>query len=164
MAETLEVSQMLANSYEPKRAFRWIFACEGIDSFTAKTAGRPKIKHEETVIDFINQKSYFAGKRDWEKIDIELNDPISPSAAQKVTDWLRLISDPATGRAGYKDFYTKTITLKLLDPGGTVVEQWIGKNVWPSDVDFNSVALDYKSSEVVTIKCSLRADSWNLAF
>lgn len=164
MAETLEVSQMLANSYEPKRAFRWYLSIDGIDAFTAKTAGRPNEKHEETVIDYINQKSYFAGKREWETIDISLYDPISPSAAQKVFQWLQLVSSAETGRMGYKDFYTKTVTLKLLDPGGTVVEQWTGKNVWPSNVKFNATELDYSKSDALTVSLTLRADIWSLNF
>jgi hypothetical protein len=33
MAEVLEVQDMLANTYEPKRKFRWILQIEGIDAF-----------------------------------------------------------------------------------------------------------------------------------
>ena len=33
MAETLSVTDMLPNKFEPKRKFRWVFACEGIDAF-----------------------------------------------------------------------------------------------------------------------------------
>lgn len=163
MAETLEVSQMLANSYEPKRAFRWYLSIEGIDAFTAKTASRPKRKNEPVTIDYINQKSYFAGKSEWQEIDVELNDPISPSASQKVMQWLQLVHSTQVGRMGYKDFYVKTVVLKLLDPAGTVVEQWTGKNVWPSSVEFGE-QLDYSKNDVMTVKFTMRADDWTLAF
>ena len=162
MAETLDVSQMLANEYEQKRQFRWLIAIDSIDAFTARTAKRPSKKFESTVIDYINQKSYFAGKGEWAELDFEFNDPISPSASQKIMNWLRLVHDDPTGRMGYKDFYTKTLTLKLLDPAGTVVEQWKGVNMWPMNVDFGG--LDYKESEVVTVKCTFRADRYILEF
>ena len=38
MAETLSVTDMLPNKFEPKRNFRWVFAIEGIDSFLMKSA------------------------------------------------------------------------------------------------------------------------------
>ena len=43
MAETLPVTDMLPNKFEPKRKFRWVFAIEGIDSFLMKTSARPTI-------------------------------------------------------------------------------------------------------------------------
>ena len=36
MAETLSVTDMLPNKFEPKRQFRWVLAMEGIDAFIAK--------------------------------------------------------------------------------------------------------------------------------
>lgn len=162
MAETLDISQMLANDYEPKRKFRWILEIDGIDAFTARTASRPKHAFEETIVDFINTKQYFAGKNTWEAIPIELVDPISPSASQKVMQWLRLIHDTPTGRMGYKSMYAKNFSLKLLGPVGDVVEKWNFINGWPNNPDFGE--LDYKDSEVVTVKFNLRFDEARLEF
>ena len=36
MAETLSVTEMIPNKFEPKRKNRWIFAIEGIDAFIEK--------------------------------------------------------------------------------------------------------------------------------
>ena len=36
MADTLSVTDMLPNKFEPKRKFRWVFAIEGIDAFLMK--------------------------------------------------------------------------------------------------------------------------------
>ncbi len=38
MAETLSVTEMLPNKFEPKRKFRWVFQIEGVDAFLIKTA------------------------------------------------------------------------------------------------------------------------------
>lgn len=113
-AEILEAQQLLADTFEPKRKFRWILAINGIDAFTAKTASRPQLVFDETVIDYINVKRYIAGKATPSPLNITLYDPIVPSAAQKVMEWIRLCFENVTGRMGYAQFYKKQINLKLL--------------------------------------------------
>jgi len=133
MSEILEVSQMLADSYEPKRKNRWIIAINGIDSFTAKTSSRPQCTFDETVVEHINQKRYLAGKATWAPMTLTLYDPIVPSGAQKVLEWTRLCWENLTGRMGYAQFYKKNINLKLLDPVGAVVEDWEMQGCWVQD-------------------------------
>ena len=162
MAEVLSVQQLLANGYEPKRKFRWILAINGIDAFTAKTAARPQLVFDETIIDYINQKRWLSGKGTWQPINITLYDPIVPSAAQKVMEWVRLDWENVTGRMGYAQFYKKTINLKLLDPVGAVVEDWELQGTWPQDVNFND--LDYAVSDAVEIALVLRFDQALLNF
>ena len=81
MAETLSVTDMLPNKFEPKRKFRWIFAIEGIDSFLMKTAARPTVTTTEQEVPFINSFRYLAGKTKFEQISLALYDPIAPSGA-----------------------------------------------------------------------------------
>jgi len=82
MAETLSVTDMLPNKFEPKRQFRWVFAIEGIDSFLMKTAARPTMTTEEMALPFINATRYIAGKTTFETMSVTLHDPIAPSGAQ----------------------------------------------------------------------------------
>ena len=162
MAETLDISQMLANSYEPKRKFRWILEIDGIDSFTATTAKRPAKTHEQITIDYINQKRYLAGKGEWQTIEIMLNDPIAPSARQKVMWWLRLVHDDATGRMGYAEMYKKNFSLKMLDGLGNVVEKWTFIGAWPTSVDFQD--LNYGENDAAQVQFTIRMDSCFLEF
>jgi hypothetical protein len=162
MAEILEVQQMMADMYEPKRKFRWIIAINGIDAFTAKTASRPQITFDETVIDYINVKRYLAGKATWAPLNLVLLDPIVPSASQKVMEWIRLCFENVTGRCGYANFYKKSITLKLLDPVGAVVESWDLQGTWIQDANWND--LDYAVSDPVDIALVLRFDQAVLEF
>src|SRR5438552_4009686 len=104
MPDTLETAQLLANTYEPKRKFRFILQIDGLDAFVMKTAARPQATFEETVIDYVNAKRYVAGKMAWNPIAVTMHDPIAPSAAQKIMDWLRLNYEPLTGRMGYATF------------------------------------------------------------
>lgn len=156
-AEILEVNQLLSNTYEPKRKFRWVLQIDGIDAFVMKTASRPQQTFEETVVDYINTKRYLSGKASWNPIPCAMHDPIAPSAAQKIMDWLRLNYEPLTGRMGYASFYKKDISLKLLDPQGTVVELWDITGAWPQDVNFGD--LDYATSDPAEITYVLRFDN-----
>ena len=61
MAETLSVTDMLPNKFEPKRKFRWVFAIEGIDAFLMKTAARPTVTIAEQEISYMNSTGYLAG-------------------------------------------------------------------------------------------------------
>lgn len=161
-AEVLSTAQLLANPYEPKRKFRWFLQIDGIDAFTLKTAARPQATFEETMIDFINAKRWIAGKMTWNPISVVMYDPIAPSAAQKIMDWVRLNYEYLTGRMGYATFYKKDITLKLLDPQGTVVELWDLTGAWPQDINWGD--LDYASSDNVEITYAIRFDNANLEF
>lgn len=157
MAEILEVNQMIAPAFEPKRQNRWIVVWDGIDTYTLRNFARPNLNMGEVVIDYINTKRYFTGKFEWQTISMTLNDPIAPSQAQKMMEWVRLAYENVTGRAGYKEMYTaKNFRLKLLDPPGSVVEEWEFVNIWPQSVDFQG--LDMASAEVAQIAVTLRFD------
>ena len=160
MAETLGVtggaSTMLANKFEPKRKFRWIVEIEGVDAFLAKTANRPTVTFEEITIDWINTKRYLAGKHAFETLSLTLYDPIAPSGAQQVMEWVRLNFEVVSGRSGYADFYKRDLRLKLLDPVGTVVELWDLKGCWMTNATFGD--LDYTSSDPTEIALTLRFD------
>ena len=163
MAEILDVSDMMANAFEPKRKFRWILAINGIDAFTAKTASRPQITFDETVMDYVNTKRYLAGKASWQPLSITLYDPIVPSASQKVMEWIRLCYENVTGRMGYATFYKKaSINLKLLDPVGAVCEDWELQGAWVQDGNFGD--LDYSVSDPVEVAMTLRFDQAVLLF
>ncbi len=162
MAEVLEVQQLLANNAEPMRKFRWILAISGIDAFTLKTATRPQIVFDETPIDYINVKRWVAGKPTWQPINISLWDPIVPSASQKVMEWIRLCFENVSGRMGYAQFYKKEINLKMLDPVGAVVQDWLIQGTWIQDANFND--LDYAVSDPADISLVLRYDQAILQF
>jgi hypothetical protein len=157
MAETLSVTTMLANKFEPKRKFRWILQIEGIDAFLLKSAARPQYTFEETVIDWVNTKRYLAGKMAFNELSIELHDAIAPSGAQQVMEWIRLAHESVSGRGGYADFYKRDIQLKMLDPVGTVVELWDIKGAWVREANFNELAMD--NNDTASISITVRYDN-----
>ena len=162
MPTTLDVTDLLANTYEPKRKFRWILTIDGIQAYILKTCARPSLTFEETVLDYINTKRYVSGKQTWNTIAITTHDPIAPSGAQQVMDWVRLNYEPLTGRMGYATYYKKNIQLQLLDPQGTIVEWWDITGAWPQEVNFGD--LDYASSDNAEISFTLRFDNATLQY
>lgn len=162
MAETLDVVSLLPNKFEPKRTFRWILQIEGIDAFLCKTAARPSIETEEVEIPWINATRYLAGKGKFQPIEITLYDPIAPSGAQQVMEWLRLQYESVSGRAGYADFYKRDLQLKLLDPVGTVIELWDVKGAFITNSNFGE--LDMSSSDPQMINLTIRFDNAVLQF
>ena len=162
MAETLSVTDMLPNKFEPKRQFRWVLAIEGIDAFIIKTASRPNVSIEEVEIPYLNHKRYIAGKASFETLSVTLHDPIAPSGAQQVMEWIRTHFESVSGRAGYADFYKRDIQLKMLDPIGTVVELWDIKGGFLTAADFGS--LDYGASDPSEISLTIRFDNCVLQY
>ena len=163
MAETLSVTDMLPNKFEPKRQFRWVLAIEGIDAFLIKTTARPTFTMAETTINFINAKRYLAGRLTFSTMNVTLYDPIAPSGAQQVMEWLRTEYESVSGRAGYADFYKRDIQIKMLDPIGTVVELWDIKGAFIQSATYNT--LDYSNDESpVEIALTLRYDNAVLQF
>ena len=162
MAETLPVTDMLPNKFEPKRKFRWVFAIEGIDAFLMKTAARPTINTEEVEINYMNHTRYVAGKTKFDAISCTLRDPIAPSGAQQVMEWVRTHFESVSGRGGYADFYKRDCQLKLLDPVGTVVELWDIKGAFLTAATFGD--LDYGASDPTEISLTIRFDNCVLQY
>tara|TARA_R110000851_G_scaffold38986_1_gene99609 strand:+ start:117 stop:605 length:489 start_codon:yes stop_codon:yes gene_type:complete len=162
MAETLSVTDMLPNKFEPKRKYRWVLAIEGIDAFLLKSASRPSVSIGETEIPFLNSRRYIAGKHSFEAMSVTLHDPIAPSAAQQVMEWIRTHSESVSGRAGYADFYKRDIQLKMLDPVGTVVELWDIKGAFLTSANFGD--LDYGTEDPTDISLTIRFDNCVLQY
>jgi hypothetical protein len=163
MAETLSVTEMLPNKFEPKRKFRWVLMVEGIDAYLVKSTDRPSFSIAEEMIPFINSKRYIAGRLTFNTISLALHDPIAPSGAQQVMEWVRTHAESVSGRAGYADFYKRDLQLKLLDPVGTVVELWDLKGCFLTDVNYGN--LDYSDdSGNMDITMTVRFDNCVLQY
>ena len=158
MAETLSVTDMLPTKFEPQQKRRFLLAIEGIDSYIIKTAGRPKMTTQQIKIPWINSTRYIAGKSEFSEMAVTLLDPIAPSGAQQVMEWMRLTFESVSGRGGYADFYKRDIQVKMLDPVGTVVQLWDIKGAWLVDSDFGDLSYD-SDTDLAEITLSIRFDN-----
>jgi hypothetical protein len=162
MADLVEANDIMFTPFEPKLKNRFIMEIDGIPAYMIKTSGRPQISFEEVVLEHMNVKRYVKGKGEWQELEISLYDPIVPSAAQAVMEWIRLSHESVTGRDGYSDFYKKEIKLNVLGPVGDKVEEWTLKGAWIKAANFGE--LDYASSDPTDITVTLRYDYAVLQF
>ncbi len=162
MPQLIDPTDIMFTQFEPKVQNRFIMYIEGIPAYTIKTAARPTISFEDITLDHINTKRYVKGKGEWQSLAITLYDPVVPSAAQAVMEWVRLGHESVTGRDGYSDFYKKNITFNVLGPVGDIVEEWQLVGTYISEANFGT--LDWATNDPVDIELTLRYDYAILQF
>ena len=88
----LPYDKMIFTQFEPKMKNRYYMEMTevGIPAFMVKTANRPSIQFETVTIDHINVQRKLKGKGTWQDLNITLYDPIVPSAAQLVMEWIQI--------------------------------------------------------------------------
>ena len=162
MPELLEPQDIMFTPFEPKLKNRFIMQIDGINAYLIRSMNRPTLESDEVVLEHLNVTRYVKGKSRWQPLDIMLYDPIVPSAAQQVIEWVRLHHESVTGRDGYSDFYKKDINCQLLGPVGDIVEEWTLKGAMIQSANFG--ALSFDASDPVDITLTLRYDYAILQF
>ena len=158
MPSTLSTTEMLPAQFEPNAKRRFVLSIEGIDSYIVKTAAKPTMTTEEVEIKWINSTRYVAGKTTFSTIAVTLHDPIAPSGAQQVMEWVRLCFESVSGRGGYADFYKRDIQLKMVDGPGTVVQLWEFKGAFITEANFGDVSYD-ATADLAEISLTIRYDN-----
>jgi hypothetical protein len=151
--------------YEPKRQNRFIVrfpSSLGINEWFVESSARPHITIAATEIPFLNTSTYVAGRFNWQTLNVTFRDPIGPSAAQALMEWVRLCAESVTGRMGYAAGYKKDVDIEMLDPTGVVVEKWILYGTFLTDVNFNTLA--YNQDGLATITATMRMDRCILVY
>ena len=162
MPDLIDPSEIMFTPFEPKTKNRFIMYIEGIPAYLIRAVARPQITFEEIVLDHINVKRYVKGKGEWQPLQITLYDPIVPSGAQAVMEWVRLHKESVTGRDGYSDFYKKDVNFFMLGPVGDKIEQWTLKGAFITNAAFND--LDWASNDPAEITLTLSYDYAILEF
>ena len=145
-----------AFDWEPKMANRFIMYIEGIPSYLIKAASRPSLDQGEVILDHINVERKLKGKTRWQDVTVTLYDPVVPSGAQAVMEWVRLHHESLTGRDGYSTQYKKDITFHSLSPTGEKIEEWTLKGAFILDTNFGQ--MDWGTEESVQIEMTLKYD------
>ena len=152
----LDTNETMFTAFEPKLQNRFIMFIDGIPAYLIKKIQRPNIPFGEVVLDHINVKRKLKGKTNWENITCDLYDPITPSGAQAVMEWVRLSHESVTGRDGYSDFYKKDIRINTLGPVGDIVEEWILKGAYCQNSNFGD--MDWTSDTPANINMTIVMD------
>lgn len=152
----LNANEIMFTAFEPKVQNRFIMYIDGIPAYLIKKASAPSLEAGEIILDHINVYRKVKGKVKWGDIDLELYDPVTPSGAQSVMEWVRLSHESVTGRDGYSDFYKKDVTLDILGPVGDVVGEWIIKGAYIKTAKFGDY--DWANEAYISLNVTLAMD------
>ena len=142
----LDPNEIFFTAFEPKQANRFIMYIDGIPAYEIKGVGAVNLTQGTVPLNHINVQRFVKGKTTWGTIQFTLFDPITPSGAQAVMEWVRLHHESVTGRDGYSDFYKKDLTFDVLGPVGDIVSEWIIKGALITDVNFGDFSWDNESA------------------
>ena len=159
----LDPNEIFFTAFEPKQANRFILYMDGIPSFMIKGMSAVTLAQGVVTLNHINVERKVKGKSAWQNMTMTLFDPITPSGAQAVMEWVRLHHESVTGRDGYADFYKKDVTINVLGPVGDKVEEWTGKGAMITAADFG--AIDWTQTAAANeITVTIQCDYWILQY
>ena len=144
----LDSTEIFFTPFEPKQANRFILKMNGIPGFMIKGVNAVTVSQGEVILNHINVYRKVKGKTIWGDIQMTLFDPITPSGAQAVMEWVRLHHESVTGRDGYSDFYKKDLSIEVLGPVGDIVSEWIIKGAFIKDANFGDYNWDTENTAV----------------
>ena len=142
----IDPNEIFFTAFEPKQANRFILYMDGIPSFIIKGVSAVSLTQGEVTLNHINILRKVKGKSVWNDVTMTLFDPITPSGAQAVMEWVRLGHESVTGRDGYSDFYKKDLTVNVLGPVGDIVSEWIIKGAMITDASFGDYNWDTENA------------------
>jgi len=150
-------NEIFFTAFEPKVKNRFLLLIEGVPSYIVKKVTRPEIRQDTIKLPHINTVRFVKGVSVWQPMEMTLYDPIVPSGAQAVMEWVRLHHESVTGRDGYAEFYKKDLTLQVLGPVGDKVEEWIIKGAQITKADFGGLEWN-DPGEVAEITLTIQPD------
>ena len=159
----LDPNEIFYTAFEPKQSNRFIMYIDGIPSYTIKQVSAITYEQGEVILNHINVYRKIKGKTKWSDLTLTLFDPITPSGAQAVMEWVRLYHESVTGRDGYSDFYKKDLTFNVLGPVGDIVSEWIIKGAFIKGGNFGEYNWDTEN-QAVNISLTIGMDYCVLNF
>ena len=158
----LDPNEIFFTSFEPKQQNRFLMYMDGVPTFMVKGVGGVSVSQNAIELNHINVQRFVKGKTTWGTIEFTLFDPITPSGAQAVMEWVRLHHESVTGRDGYSDFYKKDLTFNVIGPVGDVVSEWIIKGALITESNFGEYSWD--NDGAINISMTVQPDYCILNF
>ena len=153
----IDANEMFFTAFEPKQANRFILYADGVPSYIIKGVSAVGLNQGEVILNHINVLRKVKGKTVWNDVTLTLHDPITPSGAQTIMEWVRLSHESVTGRDGYSDFYKKDLVINALGPVGDVVAEWVLKGAFIKTAEFGEYNWDTEN-HAINITMTLAID------
>jgi len=128
-----------------------------------QSASKPKIKHESVPVHSYNSTAYYAGKHEWESINITLKDDQTNNITKMVGHQLQKQMNHSEQTAFAAGINYKFVTIiETMDGGNdTILESWTLEGCFLENVEFSE--LEYSESGFQTIALTIRYDNAMLA-
>lgn len=128
-----------------------------------QSVGKPKVSYEPVEVHSYNSKAYYAGKHNWEEINLVVKDDISNNVSRLVGHQMQKQLnhfEQTAFAAGIN--YKFVMLIETMDGGNdNVLETWTLEGCFLSNVDY--MDLDYGDSQFQTISMQVRYDNATLA-
>ena len=144
----LNPNEIFFTAFEPKQANRFIMYIDGIPAYEIKGVSAVTVNSGTVTLNHINVQRYVKGVTKWDPSTFTLFDPIVPSGALAVMEWVRLHHESVTGRDGYSDMYKKDLSFNVLGPVGDIVSEWIMKGCFITSAAFGEYSYDSPDTAV----------------
>ena len=158
----LDSNEIFFTAFEPKQQNRFVLYMDGVPSYMIRGLSAIGLTQNKITINYVNVLRNIKGKTVWDDLTMTLYDPITPSGAQAVMEWVRLGHESVTGRDGYSDFYKKDLTFNVIGPVGDVVSEWIIKGALITQANFGEYSFDQDGA--VEIQMTVQPDYCILNF
>jgi hypothetical protein len=120
----LNPNEIFFTAFEPKTPNRFILYIDGIPSYLIKGVNAVTLSQPEIVLNHINVYRKVKGRTTWGDIQMTLFDPITPSGALAVMEWVRMHHESVTG------------------PVGDIVSEWVIKGAFIKEANFGDYNWD----------------------
>ena len=97
----LSTNEMFFTAFEPKQQNRFVMYIDGFPSYLIKGVSSIQLNQDVVNLNHINVRRNIKGKSIWQPVTFTLFDPITPSGAQAVMEWVRLHHESVTGEIDY---------------------------------------------------------------
>lgn len=124
-----------------------------------RTASLPSVTHETHEVHAYNSRAYYAGKHQWNEVELTVHDDITNSVNRKIDAQMQRQMDHynQTGYRAATD-YKFTYILEMMDGSNDgVLEAWEMEGSWISQ--YNPGSVDYSDSAPKTISLTIRYDN-----
>jgi hypothetical protein len=123
-----------------------------------REASRPNFKFEEPDMHHNQEQVYFAGKQSWDPIKLvwyDLEQNVDSSA--EMWKWVQSVAEfQGNLPVNLPSKYKAEADLSMVDGAGNANEQWAIYGAWPKETNWQD--LNYTSTDLATIECSMRFD------
>ena len=157
----LNPQEAFFTQFEPIQKNRFQVTIPGIEPFLVAAITIPTPTSNVIVVDHINIQQKFLGKTTMPNFTISIYNAIAPSSLQSIYEWFRL-GHESYGRNGYKDVYSKILTVDILSPVLETVSRFTIHGCFISGI--SGLDFDKSADGLVNITITCECDYCELEF